>query len=67
MNKNILDGFDKPYRLYIGSRDYKPEGYITVDLNLTYKSDIVCDVLSMPNIPDYSIYRDSPLSQVMTD
>ncbi len=34
-------------KLYLGSRDYKPEGYKTVDIDPTMKPDIVADITKM--------------------
>ncbi|MFT9400710.1 class I SAM-dependent methyltransferase [Acetobacter sp.] len=31
-------------KLYVGSRDYKPEGYASVDIDPAYNPDILCDI-----------------------
>jgi hypothetical protein len=37
-------------KLYVGSRDYKPEGYQTVDIDPTNKPDIVADIRNMSSV-----------------
>ncbi len=39
-------------RLYLGSRDYKPEGYLTVDIDPAMNPDIVADITKMDVIGD---------------
>lgn len=34
-------------KLYIGSRNFKPDGYLTVDLNAQYNPDILADVTDL--------------------
>lgn len=42
-------------RLYLGSREYCPEGYLTVDINPRYEPDILSDVTALTTIADGSI------------
>lgn len=41
-------------KLYVGSRNYKPEGYVTVDIDPTNKPDIVADIRDMSGVADAS-------------
>lgn len=41
-------------RLYVGSRDYKPLGYLTVDIDSRHNPDIVADITNMHQISDLS-------------
>lgn len=41
-------------RLYVGSRNYKPEGYLTVDIDPTNNPDIIADITQMTTIKDSS-------------
>lgn len=41
-------------KLYVGSRDYKPDGYVTVDIDPTNKPDIVADITNMAVVKDGS-------------
>jgi hypothetical protein len=41
-------------RLYVGSRNYKPEGYVTVDIDPTHKPDIVADICDMAVVAEGS-------------
>lgn len=34
-------------KLYVGSRDFKPDGFKTVDIDPRYKPDILCDIRDM--------------------
>lgn len=42
-------------KLYLGSRDYKPEGFLTVDIDDRHKPDIVADVTDMSNVQSNSV------------
>jgi predicted SAM-dependent methyltransferase len=37
-------------KLYLGSRDYKPDGYLTVDIDPNVKPDIVADITKLDSI-----------------
>lgn len=37
-------------KIYLGSRDYKPEGYLTVDIDPSHGPDIVADVTDLQRI-----------------
>ena len=39
-------------RLYVGSRDYKPLGYLTVDIDSRYNPDMVSDITNMHQVAD---------------
>lgn len=39
-------------RLYVGSHNYKPDGYVTVDIDPTNKPDIVADITNMAVVSD---------------
>jgi predicted SAM-dependent methyltransferase len=39
-------------KLYVGSRDYCPEGYKTVDIDAHYHPDIVADICDLSCIKD---------------
>jgi len=39
-------------KLYVGSRDYCPEGFKTVDIDPTYQPDIVADITDMKGVED---------------
>ena len=41
-------------KLYVGSRNVKPQGYLTVDINPDNQPDIVADILDMQTIEDSS-------------
>lgn len=41
-------------KLYVGSRDFKPDGYKTVDLDSKYNPDFVADIRDLKPIPDCS-------------
>ena len=41
-------------KLYVGSRNYKPDGYVTVDIDPTNKPDIVADITNMAVVSDGS-------------
>lgn len=41
-------------KLYVGSRNYKPEGYLTVDIDPSMKPDIVADITKMSSVADNS-------------
>jgi predicted SAM-dependent methyltransferase len=41
-------------KLYLGSRDYKPAGYLTVDIDPAMKPDIVADITNLSSIEDGS-------------
>ena len=41
-------------KLYLGSRDLKPEGFLSVDIDPTYHPDICADITDMNNIGDGS-------------
>jgi Methyltransferase domain len=41
-------------KLYVGSRDLKPDGYLTVDIDPATKPDIVADITNMPSVKDSS-------------
>lgn len=42
-------------KLYVGSRDYKPEGWKTLDIDDTYKPDFCADICDMSVIKDESV------------
>src|SRR6266542_4450655 len=42
-------------KLYIGSRDIRPEGYLTVDINPDNKPDIVADAVKLDSIASESV------------
>ncbi|QLF92472.1 class I SAM-dependent methyltransferase [Pseudomonas sp. ABC1] len=42
-------------KLYMGSREYKPEGYLTVDLDGSYTPDIVADVCCLSMIKSETV------------
>jgi predicted SAM-dependent methyltransferase len=42
-------------KLYIGSRDYKPEGYLTVDIDPGNRPDIVADATNLTTIASNSV------------
>jgi len=42
-------------KLYLGSRDYKPEGFLTVDIDPTHSPDILADVTDLRSIEDGSV------------
>lgn len=42
----------KPMKLYVGARDYKPAGYLTVDIDPQQNPDVVANIVSMPGIAD---------------
>jgi predicted SAM-dependent methyltransferase len=42
-------------KLYVGSRDYKPEGFLTVDIDPVHKPDIVSDITKELAAPDASV------------
>lgn len=39
-------------KLYVGSRDYKPKGYLTLDIDPTNSPDIVGDITNLIHVPD---------------
>lgn len=39
-------------KLYLGSRDYKPDGFLTVDIDATHKPDILADVTDLAALAD---------------
>ncbi|MHB2167995.1 class I SAM-dependent methyltransferase [Alsobacter sp. R-9] len=41
-------------KLYVGSRDYKPDGYLTVDIDPANAPDIVADIITLSPIQDVS-------------
>jgi predicted SAM-dependent methyltransferase len=41
-------------RLYLGARDYKPEGFSTVDIDPAVRPDIVADIVKLSPIADES-------------
>ncbi|WP_216330668.1 methyltransferase domain-containing protein [Rhizobium sp. X9] len=41
-------------KLYVGSHEYKPEGYLTVDIDPGMKPDIVADITNMTAVADGS-------------
>ena len=42
-------------KLYVGSRDYKPEGFLSVDIDPQWNPDIVGDITHLDNIQDESV------------
>ena len=42
-------------RLYLGSRDYRPEGFLTVDMDPTHTPDILADVTNLSAIASASV------------
>jgi predicted SAM-dependent methyltransferase len=42
-------------KLYLGSREYRPEGFLSVDIDPQHSPDIVADVAEMPQIASCSI------------
>jgi predicted SAM-dependent methyltransferase len=42
-------------KLYVGSRDYKPEGYLTVDIDATRNPDIVADITKRLGVDSGSV------------
>lgn len=42
-------------KLYVGSRDYKPHGYLTVDIDASRNPDIIEDITDMKSIGDSSV------------
>jgi predicted SAM-dependent methyltransferase len=42
-------------KLYLGSRDYKPEGFLTVDIDRHHEPDIVADVTDLSAIDSNSV------------
>jgi predicted SAM-dependent methyltransferase len=42
-------------KIYLGSRDYKPEGYLTVDIDPSHEPDIVADVTDLRQIASGSV------------
>lgn len=42
-------------KLYVGSRDFKPDGYLTVDIDPAMKPDIVADITDMRPVTDRSV------------
>lgn len=45
---------DTKMRLYLGSRDYKPEGFATVDIDPAMRPDIVADICNLSPVADES-------------
>lgn len=41
-------------KLYVGSRNYKPDGYLTVDIDPSMMPDIVADITKMTSVEDNS-------------
>lgn len=41
-------------KLYVGSHQYKPDGYLTVDIDPSMKPDIVADITNMTAVADAS-------------
>jgi hypothetical protein len=41
-------------KLYVGSRNYRPDGYVTVDIDPANKPDIVADITNMTSVADAS-------------
>ncbi|MGO1074481.1 class I SAM-dependent methyltransferase [Inquilinus sp. CA228] len=41
-------------KLYVGSRDFKPDGYLTVDIDPAMKPDIIADITNMNAVADRS-------------
>jgi hypothetical protein len=41
-------------KLYVGSRNYKPDGYVTVDIDPANKPDIVADITNMTSVAEAS-------------
>jgi predicted SAM-dependent methyltransferase len=37
-------------KLYLGGRDYRPDGYLTVDIDPRHDPDIVADVTNLATI-----------------
>jgi predicted SAM-dependent methyltransferase len=42
-------------RLYVGSRDYKPEGFLSVDIDPAWGADIIGDITNLHMIGDSSV------------
>ena len=42
-------------KLYLGSRNYKPDGFLTVDIDPTHQPDIIADVTDLASIADGSV------------
>ena len=42
-------------KLYVGSRDYKPEGFLSVDIDPAWNPDIVGDITDLRNIENESV------------
>lgn len=51
-------------KLYVGARDYKPEGYLTLDIDSKMNPDIVGDITNLGNI-DSSSYDEIVVSHVL--
>lgn len=51
-NHNALPG---PVRLYLGSREYKPDGFLTVDLDASHHPDLVADVTDLSALASESV------------
>ncbi len=42
-------------RLYLGSRDYRPDGFLTIDIDPSHQPDIVADVTDLVHIASDSV------------
>lgn len=42
-------------KLYVGSRNYKPEGYLTVDIDASMKPDIVADITKKMDVESNTV------------
>jgi predicted SAM-dependent methyltransferase len=42
-------------KLYLGSRDYRPDGFLTVDMDPTHKPDILADVTDLTSVASESV------------
>ena len=42
----------KKKKLYLGSRDYRPSGFLTVDIDPAMKPDIIADLRDLADVDD---------------
>jgi predicted SAM-dependent methyltransferase len=44
-------------KIYIGSRNYKPQGYMTLDIDPSHSPDIIADITDMPQVQSSSYHE----------
>jgi len=52
--KDACDLAELAMKLYVGSRDLRPDGYLSVDIDPANKPDVVADIRDMPAVADGS-------------